>query len=39
MSITLLECRESAAAKNNAFGDWQTVLNAPVELMPTIRWF
>jgi hypothetical protein len=30
----LLECRESAAAKNNAFGDWQTVLNAPVELMP-----
>jgi len=34
MSITLLECRESAAAKNNAFGDWQTVLNAPVELMP-----
>ena len=34
MSITLLECRESAAAKNNAFGDWQTVLNAPVELLP-----
>ena len=32
--ITLLECREAAAAQNNANGDWQTVLNAPQLLMP-----
>lgn len=31
---TLLECREAAAAQNNANGDWQTVLNAPQVLMP-----